>query len=73
MVDLIPTSKKILQPTAAQYNKLDSVLRQKIDNSSLSLRMCVHLSRETLKAFLLKEASIEEVDSAEDSILGKWA
>jgi hypothetical protein len=35
--------------------------------------MCVHLSRETLKEFLLKEASLEEVDSAEDSILGKWA
>ncbi len=73
MVDTIAPAKKISQPTAAQYNKLDSALRQKIENNSLSLRMCVHLSRETLKEFLLKEASLEEVDSAEDSILGKWA
>jgi len=72
MVETTPT-KKNLQPSAAQYNKLDSALRQKIDNQALSLPMCAHLSRETLKSFLLKEARIEDVESAEDSILGKWA
>lgn len=60
-------------PSAAEYNRLDSSLRDLIDTQALSLSMCVHLSRETLKSFLLSEAKVEEVESAEDSILGKWA
>ena len=58
---------------AAQYNNLKSDFRMKVDSQALSLPMCVHLSRETLKAFLLREAKEEDVDSVQDSILGKWA
>jgi len=32
--------------------------------------MCLHLSRESLKAFLLDEADNEDVERAQDSILG---
>lgn len=32
--------------------------------------MCMHLSRETLKSFLLREADIEDVERPQDSILG---
>ena len=36
--------------------------------------MCIHLSRETLKSFLLREAKEEVgIESAHDSILGHWA
>ena len=35
--------------------------------------MCLHLKRETLKRFLLEQAKSEDVESAKDSILGKWA
>ena len=35
--------------------------------------MCINLSRENLKSFLLREAKEEDVESAQDSILGKWA
>ena len=39
----------------------------------LCLPTCLHLRRETLKKFLLDFAKKEEVESAKDSILGKWA
>ena len=58
------------KPTAAEYNKLGSALRTAIDTQALTLPMCLHLSRETLKKFLLQEAKTEEVESAEESILG---
>ena len=36
--------------------------------------MCLHLSRESLKTFLLTEAKSEtDIENAQDSILGKWA
>ena len=35
--------------------------------------MCLHLSRDTLKRFLMEQAKTEDVESAKDSILGKWA
>ena len=38
-----------------------------------TLPMCLHLRRETLKKFLLDFAKQEDVESAKDSILGKWA
>ena len=38
-----------------------------------TLSMCLRVRRETLKKFLLDFAKKEDVESAKDSILGKWA
>ena len=52
------------------YNRKDG---QRWFDQVLCLPMCLHLRRETLKKFLLDFAKKEEVESAKDSILGKWA
>lgn len=65
--------QKPLECLSDKYNELGSQFRQMIDAEALSLPMCVHLSRETLKQFLLQEAREEDVERAQDSILGKWA
>ena len=70
-------SKTKMQPAvvslADQYNQIGSAFREQIDTQALSLPMCLHLSRQTLKSFLLHQADTEEVERAEDSILGQWA
>ena len=64
------TSTTNLQTLLHEYNLPGSATRQMIETQALSLPMCMHLSRETLKTFLLSEADSEDVERAQDSILG---
>ena len=57
---------------AAQYNDEKSDFRKMVDEQALALPMCIHLSRESLKNFLLSTTKKENVESAQDSILAKW-
>ena len=53
-----------LDSMLAEFNKIGSEFHTKVTTQALSLPMCLHLSRETLKAFLLAEVDNEEVERA---------
>ena len=53
-----------LDSMLAEFNKIGSDFYTKVTTQALSLPMCLHLSRETLKAFLLAEVDKEEVERA---------